>query len=113
MKPPMRQEVWFEFPVLDTDGNPITDRYGKPKTEKRKSKARVQFKANIVKDAKGEERRTSVEVDLPTSFNPTVGAGYEYTDISGNTTTGALISKDEAINLAGTKVYYRTVYCDG
>lgn len=113
MKPPMRQKIWFDYPVYDDEGNPIKDRYGKIKTEPKESKARVQFKSNIVKDAKGEERRTSVEVDLPTSFNPTVGAGYEYTDSDGNTTTGTLISKDEAINLAGTKVYYRTVYCDG
>ena len=113
MKPPMRQKVSFDFPVLDANGNPVKDKYGRPLTEKRTSKARVQFKANIVKDAKGEEKRTSVEIDLPTSFNPAVGVDYEYTDNDGNTTTGALISKDEAINLAGTKVYYRTVYCDG
>ncbi|GIO25098.1 hypothetical protein [Oceanobacillus sp. J11TS1] len=109
----MRQKVWFDYPVYDDEGNPIKDKYGKPKTELKQSKARVQFKSNIVKDAKGEERRTSVEIDLPVSFNPTVGASYEYTDINGNKVTGAIISKDEAINLAGTKVYYRTVYCDG
>ncbi|WP_339233817.1 hypothetical protein [Oceanobacillus sp. FSL W7-1281] len=113
MKPPMRQKISFEFPVLDADGNPIKDGRGRELTEMKESKARVQFKANIDKDAKGEEKRTSVEVDLPTSFNPSVGAGYKYTDSDGNTTTGALISKDEAINLAGTKVFYRTVYCDG
>ncbi len=113
MKPPMRQEVSFEFPVLDADGNPVKDKYGREQTEKKHSKARVQFKSNIVKDAKGEEKRTSVEIDLPVSFNPPVGAAYTYIDNDGNKVTGALISKDEAINLAGTKVYYRTVYCDG
>ena len=42
MKPPMPHEITAYMPVLDEQGNPITDKYGKPTTKPKQSEARVQ-----------------------------------------------------------------------
>ncbi|OAK70093.1 hypothetical protein [Lederbergia galactosidilytica] len=113
MKPPMRQKVTVHFPVLDEKGQPVKDKYGKPLTKPKTSKARVQFKTSLIRDAKGEERRVSLEIDMPPSFNPPDGTKVEYTTMGGQKAEGTIITKDEAVNLAGSKVYYRTAYVDG
>ncbi|WP_068672281.1 hypothetical protein [Oceanobacillus sp. Castelsardo] len=113
MIPPMRQKVTANVPVFDGNGQPITDKYGRPKTEKKHSKARVQFKSQLIRDANGQERRVNLEIDLPRDFNPDSGIELDYVTIDGKSGTGTIVSKDEATNLSGSKVYYRTVYVDG
>ncbi|GIN93326.1 hypothetical protein J22TS1_43770 [Siminovitchia terrae] len=113
MKPPMRQQVTAHIPILDENGEPIKDRYGRPMTETKTSKARVQFKSSIIRDAKGEEKRITLEIDMPPDFNPPNGSKIEYVTMDGEKAEGTIIVKDEAVNLAGSKVYYRTAYVDG
>ncbi|WP_342512796.1 hypothetical protein MKY34_19645 [Sporosarcina sp. FSL K6-1522] len=113
MRPPMRQNVIAFIPILDAAGKPVTDKYGKEQTTQEQSKARVQFKSQLIRDAKGQERRVALEIDLPTKCNPPVGSKLEYTTVGSQKATGTILAKEEAVNLAGSKVYYRTVYLDG
>ena len=113
MKPPMKQKVTAHMPVLDENGEPIRDKYDRPVTETKTSKARVQIKNNVVLDTIGSEKLANVEIDLPPAFNPEAGSQIEYVTIAGNKGSGTIISKDEATNIAGSKVYYRTVFVDG
>lgn len=113
MIPPMNQKVVANVPILDEYNKSITDKYGRPKTKEIQSKARVQFKSQLIRDANGRERRINVEIDLPRQFNPEIGTVIDYETIAGDKGSGAIVSKDEATNLAGTKVYYRTVFVDG
>lgn len=110
MIPPMKQQVTAYVPIIDDNGRQVTDKYGKPKTETEKSKARVQFKSQTVVDAKGIERNVSLEVDLPPAFNPSTGTELGYTTNAGYEGIGTISAKEEIINLTGSKVYYRTVY---
>ncbi|HLR58914.1 MAG TPA: hypothetical protein VK094_00350 [Pseudogracilibacillus sp.] len=112
MKPPMRQEVTANVPILDENGKQIIDKYGKPKTKPIESKARVQFKSQLVRDAQGQERQVSLEIDLPSRFNPDSGTEIDYVTIAGDTGKGTIASKDEVTNISGSKIYYRTVYVD-
>ncbi len=113
MIPPMRQEVTANVPILDGNGEPITDKYGKPLTKEIESKARVQFKSQLVRDANGQERRVNLEIDIPKNFNPGQGDGIDYVTAGGAKGSGTIVAKDEATNLSGSKVYYRTVYVNG
>ncbi len=113
MIPPMRQKVTANVPILDENGNPITDKYGKPKTKPIDSKARVQFKSQLIRDANGQERRVNLEIDLPRDFNPESGTKLDYVTIDRKEGSGTIVTKDETTNLSGSKVYYRTVYVDG
>ncbi|MCR1833059.1 hypothetical protein NSA56_01440 [Oceanobacillus caeni] len=113
MIPPMRQKVTANVPILDENSNPITDKYGKAKTKPIDSKARVQFKSQLIRDANGQEKRASLEIDLPTNIDAQNGIVVEYTNANGRKVKGTIIAVDEATNLSGSKVYYRTVYVDG
>src|SRR5690606_15400988 len=99
MKPPMNQSIVANVAVLDENGKPITDKYGKPKTSPVHSKARVQFKSQVVRDAQGVEHRINLEIDIPPGFNPDVGTSVEYTDIANRTYSGVIRAKDEATNI--------------
>lgn len=109
MKPPMRNKVTVHVPILDDEGQPISNKYGKPKTKPITSKARVQFKSQLIRDAEGREKKVSLEIDLPNNIHVQDGTEIEY----GKEASGTVVAKEEAINLAGSKVYYRTVYVDG
>jgi len=113
MKPPMKQKVNANVPYLDNNGKPIIDKYGRPKTKAIESKARVQFKSQLIRDANGQERRTSLEIDLPRDFNPSQGTEIDYVAMGGDKGSGTIVAKEESTNLAGSKVYYRTVFVDG
>lgn len=114
MKPPMKQQVIALIPVTDENGEVIRDEFGRPlKTRAEQSKARVQFKSQLVRDAQGQEYRVALEIDLPPEFNPDVGTEVEYQMIDGRTAKGIIRAKDEAANLTASKVYYRTVFVDG
>ena len=113
MKPPMNQVVIANVPIVNENGEQITDKYGRPKTEKQNSAARVQYRSQVVYDAQGQEQRVNLEIDLPPAFNPPVGSVIEYTTISGEYAQGTIRAKAEATNLAATRIYYRTVYVDG
>lgn len=113
MKPPMPHEITAHMPVLDEQGNPITDKYGKPKTEPKHSSARVQFKSQLVRTADGREHQVNLEIDLPPNFNPDEGTEVEGLDAGGNPFKGTIKAKEDIISLMGNKVHYRTVFVDG
>src|SRR5699024_4665180 len=113
MIPPMRQKVTANVPILDEDGQPIIDKYGRPQTKAIQSKARVQFKSQLVRDAMGREHQVNLEIDLPRTFNPDVGTKVDYVTIAGNEASGTIRAKEEAINLSGSRVHFRTVFVDG
>lgn len=113
MMPPMKQKVAAFVPVLDANGKIIPDRYGRPQTERRESKARVTLKERTVKNAQGVETRISTEIDVPPDFIPDNGLQVEFVDIAGRTLKGTIEDKDEAPNLDASKVYYRTLLVSG
>ncbi|MUK89153.1 hypothetical protein GMD78_12295 [Ornithinibacillus sp. L9] len=110
----MKQKATIHLPKLNTDGKPVTDKYGKAIIAKSiTTKARVQFKSQIVKDPKGREHEVAIEIDVPPGINPKVGTDIGYVTVGGSSGEGTIRAKEEATNLAGTKVYYRTVFVDG
>ena len=114
MKPPMKQQVVAFIPMVDSKGKFAYDEFGKPlKQRSDQSKARVQYKSQLIQDVQGQEHRVALEIDLPPEFNPDVGTEVEYQMIDGRTAKGIIRAKDEVANLTGSKVYYRTVYVDG
>lgn len=113
MKPPMKQRVTALVPVLDDSGKPITDKYGRPQTAPLESKARVQYKMQLVRDAQGQEQRVNLEVDIPPLFNPDVGLTMDCQLIDGRMVKGVILAKEEIANLDASKVYYRTVFVNG
>lgn len=113
MMPPMNQKVVAKIDKIAEDGTSIKDKYGRPQTVSVESRARVQFKSQVVRDAQGVEHRVNLEIDIPPEFNPNAGASVEYTDISNRTFSGIIRAKDEVTNVPATKVYFRTVFVDG
>lgn len=113
MKPSMRQRIIANVPVLDEYGEVVKDRYGRPQTAERESKARVQYKPQTVYNAQGEEKRINLEIDIPAAFNPDTGTRVKAQTIGGDWVEGNIEAKDEATNLSASKVYYRTVYVGG
>lgn len=113
MKPPMNQYVSYTETLLGPDGKPQLDKYGRPETSLYESIARVQRKSQLVRDAKGTERRVNLEIDLPPEVNPRIGNRITFQEAGGSILSGEIVAKDEAVNLAGTRVYYRTVFVDG
>ena len=109
MKPPMRQQVTVKTPALDGQGNPVTDDYGKPQLDSQTTKARVQHSTKLVTDQQGQEFQTMLEVDLPPDVPITYGTEITYTDLMGQTSTGKVRTMEESTNLAGSKVFFRTV----
>src|SRR5690625_2241533 len=113
MKPPMPHQITAHMPIFDEDGNPITDKYGKPKTEEKQSMAHVQFKSQLVRTADGREHQVNLEIDLPPTFNPEEGQEVEGIDAGGNPFKGTIKAKEDIISLMGSKVHYRTVFVNG
>lgn len=113
MRPPMKQSIYAETPLLDDNGNPITDDYDRPKTETIQSKARVQFKSQLITDREGRQREVNLEIDLPPEVSLSDGTKITYTTIQGKKSSGTIEGQEEITNLSGRKVYYRTVYVSG
>ncbi|PAE17289.1 hypothetical protein CHH91_04600 [Virgibacillus sp. 7505] len=111
MKPPMRHRVLLEIPVLDENGQPKKDRYGRPVTpEQVVSKARVQRKTKVVEASDGQQHETVLEVDLPTYQKVDYQTTLTYVDALGIQTKGQVVAVEDILNLSGSKVFYRTVH---
>lgn len=113
MRPPMNQSIYAEIPVYDDKGKPVTDDYGRPHTETIDSIARVQFKSQLISNTDGQHRQVNLEIDVPPEVDLPNGTEVTYTTIQGKKSTGTVENSEEITNLAGTKVYYRTVYVNG
>ncbi|MFC0188486.1 hypothetical protein ACFFJY_09325 [Fictibacillus aquaticus] len=106
----MRQKVTLMVPMTTPDGKVIKDDYGRPKLSAREVKARVQKTVRVIKGADGTEKEASLEVDLMPDINVVEGTEIQYKDVFDVLTKGAVIAVNESTNLAGTKVFFRTVY---
>lgn len=105
MKPSMKQTVTVYVPKLGEK-----DEFGKPLKDPITIRARVQHSTRTVKGMNGQTYETSLEVDLPADVPVDYGMEIEYKDYSGKLTKGPVISMYESTNLAGTKVFFRTVF---
>jgi len=113
MRPPMRQTCSIYQPLFNVDGTPLLDKYGKPKTIKVESVARVRRKGNLIITKAGTETNTNIEIDVPQSTKVKDGDKVDFVDMDGVRGTGTVISYEEATNLSGSRVLFRTVYVDG
>lgn len=113
MRPPMNQRILVYKSVADESGVPKTDKYGRPLTEKVESKARVRRKSNLIITSNGTETNTNIEVDVPSQMLIKEGEEINYIDMDGNEGTGRVISYEEATNVTGSRVLFRTVFVDG
>lgn len=113
MKPAMKQKITASVPLLDDAGNVIKDRYGKPKTGPKESKAAVRKKVNLIRDSQGTETRTNLEIDIPPEMILDAGTTVDYIDIDGRTGKAVVVDSENVTNLTNTKVYYRTVFANG
>lgn len=113
MRPPMRQSVVVHRPKLDALGKPAYDKYGKPIVSKESSIARVRRKGNLVVNSSGEETRTNIEIDVPRKQMIESGNFIEFVDMDGVKGTGDVVSYEEATNLTGSRVLFRTVFVNG
>ncbi len=112
MKPPMREKITLYQTIFDENGDPIKDEYGRSKTNPVESKARVIFSTRVVQGSDGRQYETSLEVDLPADLTVNYGDELEYVPFLGLgvKTKGLVRAMSESTNLAGNKVYFRTVY---
>jgi hypothetical protein len=105
MKPSMKHSVVVRVPRLGEKNE-----YGKPLKDPVSTNARVLYSTRTVKGTNGQTFETSLEVDLPPDIPVGYGTEIEYTDYAGKVTKGMVIAMTESTNLAGTKVYFRTVF---
>jgi hypothetical protein len=105
MKPSMKQSVIVYVPRLGEK-----DEYGKPLKDPVAINARVQYSTRTVKGTNGQTLETTLEIDLPADVPVGYGTEIEYTDYAGRVTKGLVIAMNESTNLAGTKVFFRTVF---
>lgn len=113
MRPPMNQRVLVNKAVIDESGTPKTDKYGRPLTEKVESKARVRRKSNLNIAASGTETNTNIEIDVPPQMLVKEGEEIHFIDMDGNDGSGRVVSYEEATNVTGSRVLFRTVFVDG
>lgn len=109
MKPPMNQSITLKNPVLDSLGNPDKDSFGRPKLETSVTQARVQYSTKVIRGTDGQTYETSLEVDLPPEVKVGFGTETSYVDPFNNKIEGRVLAMSESTNLAGNKVYFRTV----
>lgn len=103
-KPPMKQLVTVYVP------NGEKDRYGRLIGIPEKSKARVKQSVTVTKNAvDGTEVSTKFTIDLPAEIPLTYGVEIEYTDEQNITTKGEVVTIEAHTNVAGNRVFYRTV----
>lgn len=113
MRPPMNQRVLVHRAIKSYGNNTLTDKYGRPLTEKVESKARVRRKSNLIITTSGTETNTNIEIDVPSQMIVKEGEEISYIDMDGNDGTGKVISYEEATNVTGSRVLFRTVFVDG
>lgn len=113
MMPPMRQSVTISKTMTDSLGNPIYDKFGKPKTVFVLSKARVRSRSSLIAKADGSEVNANIEIDVPPDIIINDGERVEYTRIDGRTGSGTVIQSEETTNVTASRVLFRTVFVDG
>ncbi len=113
MRPPMNQRCLIYKTVADESGVPKTDKYGRPLTSTLESKARVRRKSNLIITSSGTETNTNIEIDVPSQMIVKEGEEIHFIDMDGNDGSGRVVSYEEATNVTGSRVLFRTVFVDG
>jgi hypothetical protein len=109
MMPPMNDVVTVYEPVIGLDGKVIKDGRGNIQTAPIQTKARVSQHIRIVRTIRGEEKQSTLEVDLPPSIYVGQGVEVVYVDDFEQVVKGQMITIDETTNLAKNRVHFRTV----
>lgn len=109
----MPDEITVQTPVLDDNGNPVKDKYGRPEVEDQTTCARVQRKTRTIYGDDRRQYQANLEIDLPPEFDPDYGAKVEGLKVNGETFSGVIKEKEDIISLFGNRVHYRTVFVDG
>lgn len=113
MKPRMLQTATIYREALNPDGTIFKDRYGKAKTEKVVSKARVRSVTKVIRTAAGVEHDSIIEIDVPAKTHVAAGNTIDYVKIDGTTGSGTVVSINEATNLTASRVLFKTLVTDG
>lgn len=114
MKPPMHQKVWYTTEQLDTEGNPITDRYGRPLPGKEfEFPARVRRRTNDVRDTDGVIHNTDLEIDVPPEITVKARDEIIYETIEGTREKGIVMNIEDSVNLSGRKVFFKVLIVNG
>ncbi|WP_445506795.1 hypothetical protein [Niallia sp. 03190] len=100
----MNQSIILMIPGTETDD------YSRPVlTETLIDEARVQYSSKVIERPDGTKVQATLEVDLMPDVQVKYGTEAKYENGFGEEIQGSVISIDESTNLAGTKVFFRTV----
>lgn len=113
MRPPMNQRVNISQVKLDASGQPTYNDYGIAETTTVSSDARVRRKTNLIRTADGTEHNATLEIDVPASVQVESGSAINFIDMDGNEGSGVVVNYEDATNITGSRVLFRTVYVDG
>lgn len=114
MKPIMRQQAMIAFPIFDVKTNkPKVDQFDRPITGLVTTKARVQRKVTLHRDASGTSVQTTLEVDLPPDIVPLQGYTGQFEVPGEGWVKGTIRFREDIYNLSGSRVDFRTVFADG
>ncbi|MYL44590.1 hypothetical protein GLV94_02945 [Virgibacillus halodenitrificans] len=109
--PPMNDNIKVFVPMIDENGQPVTDKYGRPVFNSPiESKARVKYTSKADYSQTDQSRETVVEANIPPTTQVQEGYDIEWTDRFHNTVREKVEGVTEALNYSGSKVYYRTIY---
>lgn len=110
MRPPMKQNIYVSVPKLDDNGNPVTDRFGKPiMGEAKKYPARIRRGDSFIRNRDGTLTHTNLTIhcdsDVPIESKQHVG----FEDVNGVRGECLIESVSDSVNLSANKVYFKVV----
>jgi hypothetical protein len=105
---PMRQRAV----IVASDITQAKDRHGKFPLIESDTVARVAFTGRILRGVDGSFKQARLEVDVPPEVPLNNVQEIRALDSFGVWHTAQLITYEESTNLAGNRVYYRTIYCE-
>jgi hypothetical protein len=109
-KPPMSETITIFSPILDGNGDPTKDDFGRFQYTSRTATARVSYTAKTVRNRDGHEKQATLEIDLPSAEEISYGCKIEWTNRFGELVKGTVLTIKETLNYSGAKVYFRTVH---
>lgn len=107
--PPMNDQITVKSIVLDENGNPELDRWGKEKRDTRSTKARVKYSGEVVFTRNGTETTATLDIRLPHDFRIKEGDGIEWVDQFGVTVSTTVEKLQDVKDYPGN-VQYRKVW---
>lgn len=114
IRPPMPHTITASsVPVLDAEGNPIYDRFGRQQFSDITSVARTQEKTSIRQNAQGENVAVTVEIDVPPDTIIPVGTEVTFTMTNNRSGSGTVVDTDESLTFSGKRAVFRTLFVNG